>query len=101
MPNKGFKFTKKAVQDITTIWNYTYDKWSENQANNYYKEIIQHCNTIAKNPTLGRNYFGVLETLKGSKVNRHIIFYRILETKEIEIERILHERMDLKKHLGV
>lgn len=100
MPNQGFKLTKKAVQDISTIWNYTFDKWSKTQADKYYKEIIQHCRKLSKNPTIGRNYFEVMDALKGSKINRHIIFYRTLESDVIEIERILHERMDLKKHLG-
>ena len=27
-----YRFTNKAVDDITQIWNYTFDEWSENQA---------------------------------------------------------------------
>jgi len=39
--------------------------------------------------------------LKGYKVNKHIIFYRLLDKgKTIEIARILHEKMDLKKYLN-
>jgi len=26
-----FKLTNKVVDDITQIWNYTFDKWSESQ----------------------------------------------------------------------
>jgi toxin ParE1/3/4 len=35
-----YKFTKKAVKDLSDIWNYTVDTWSENQADKYYKLII-------------------------------------------------------------
>jgi toxin ParE1/3/4 len=30
------KFTKIAVKDLSDIWNYTADNWSERQANIYY-----------------------------------------------------------------
>ena len=32
------KLTNKAVEDLTEIWNYTYDKWSEYQADKYYQK---------------------------------------------------------------
>lgn len=28
--------SNKAVDDLTEIWNYTFDEWSEQQADNYY-----------------------------------------------------------------
>ncbi|MFO7673877.1 MAG: type II toxin-antitoxin system RelE/ParE family toxin [Lutibacter sp.] len=34
------------------------------------------------------------------KTNRHIIFYRILNENDVEITRILHERMDLKRRIS-
>ncbi|RLC87435.1 MAG: type II toxin-antitoxin system RelE/ParE family toxin, partial [Chloroflexi bacterium] len=39
--------------------------------------------------------------LFGLRVGRHIVFYRKIqfEGKEIEITRILHERMDLKNRV--
>ena len=48
-------------------------------------------------PILGKNYEGISNQLLGLKTNRNIIFYRTLEKDYIEITRILHERMDLKK----
>ena len=94
-----YKFTNKAVQDITNIWNYTLNKWSENQADKYYLKLITNCKDIAENPDLGKTYFGIAEKLFGFKAGRHIIFYRFLEKNEIEITRILHEQMDLKNRI--
>ncbi len=91
----NYKFTKKAVEDLSQIWNYSYYKWSENQADNYYQMLIENCKEVAKNPELGKNYTGIAINLLGFKVGRHIIFYRKIEKDEVEITRILHEQMDL------
>jgi len=41
-----YQFTKKAIEDLTEIWNYTYDTWSVNQADKYYQEILNKCKEI-------------------------------------------------------
>lgn len=92
-----FKLTNKAVEDLSKIWDYTFEVWSEKQADKYYDELISDCQEIAENPDLGKNYEGISNQLLGLKTNRHIIFYRALEKDYIEITRILHERMDLRK----
>jgi toxin ParE1/3/4 len=94
-----FKLTNKAVEDLSKIWDYTFEVWSEKQADNYYKSLISNCQEIAENPDLGKNYGGITENLLGLKANRHIIFYRTLNKNYVEITRILHERMDLKKRI--
>ena len=49
----GYRFTNKAVEDLTEIWNYTLKKWSENQADIYYSMIINSCKELVTNPNLG------------------------------------------------
>ena len=95
-----YKLTNKAVEDLSKIWNYTLEVWSEKQADKYYDGLISNCHEIAKNPNLGKTYDGFSQQLLGMKVNRHIIFYRSLNENYIEITRILHERMDLKKRIA-
>jgi toxin ParE1/3/4 len=94
-----YRFTNQAVDDITQIWNYTFDEWSENQADIYYNLLIETCNELANNPESGKKYSEVTENLFGFRAGRHIIFYRSMEGDEIEITRILHEQMDLKSRL--
>jgi toxin ParE1/3/4 len=94
-----YKLTNKAVDDLTQIWNYTFDKWSESQADKYYQMLIDTCEEVANNSDLGKNYSDVTGNLLGFKVGRHIIFYRLIKENEIEITRILHERMDLKNRI--
>jgi toxin ParE1/3/4 len=91
-----YYLTNKAVDDLATIWDYTYDEWSESQADKYYLLLLNSCQEIAENPSLGKKYDNVTEKLLGFKSNQHIIFYQIISNKEVEIIRILHGRMDLK-----
>jgi toxin ParE1/3/4 len=94
-----YKLTNKAVEDLTQIWNYTFDKWSENQADKYYLMILENCNEVALNPESGKKYSVIAEDLLGFKAGRHIIFYRKLAENVVEITRILHEQMDLKNRI--
>tara|TARA_B100000378_G_scaffold272031_1_gene263245 strand:- start:11 stop:313 length:303 start_codon:yes stop_codon:yes gene_type:complete len=94
-----YELTNKAVTDLNGIWEYTLENWSENQADKYYDMLLDICQDIADNPELGKNYDGIKSDLFGLKANRHVIFYRKSEINPIEITRILHERMDLKKRM--
>jgi toxin ParE1/3/4 len=97
----NYRFTNKAVDDLSEIWNYTFYKWSENQADKYYKMIIESCTEIASNTDeIGKNYKEIGENLRGLKAGRHIIFYRKLDENIVEITRILHEQMDLKNKMN-
>ena len=91
-----FKFTKNAVKDLTNIWSYTVDTWSESQADKYYKLLINACTDISKKPEHGKVYPEIYFGLKGRLASKYVIFYRVMEDQSIEITRILHERMDLK-----
>ncbi|MEQ8358821.1 MAG: type II toxin-antitoxin system RelE/ParE family toxin [Cytophagales bacterium] len=91
--------TNKAVSDLTNIWNYTLDQWSGEQADKYYLEIISRCEYIAQIPKIGKNYEGITQDLFGLNSGRHIIFYRVISTNKIEITRILHQQMDLKRRI--
>ena len=94
-----FHFTNKAVEDLSEIWNYTVDNWSENQADKYYELLIEACKELAAKPSLGYHYDLISKNILGYKTGKHIIFYRVLSENEIEIIRILHEMMDLERRL--
>lgn len=50
-----YSLTNKAVEDLTDIWDYTFDQRSEKQADTYYEMLIDNCKRIADNPNLGNN----------------------------------------------
>ena len=94
-----YKLTHAALDDISAIWEYTADRWSENQADIYYKMLIMSFEKITTMPTVyGHRYDEIDNKLYGYKAGRHIIFYRIL-LDGIIIIRVLHESMDVKSHL--
>ena len=91
--------TNKAVEDLSKIYEYTFEFWSENQADKYYEELINFCQLLAENQMIGRIYTEIYPDLYGFLANQHIIFYRILTKDKIEITRILGAEMDLKNRI--
>jgi toxin ParE1/3/4 len=91
--------TNKAIDDLSGIWNYTYDVWSEKQADKYYKMLLEYCQELADKPGLGKNYHEINEDICGFKASHHIIFYKKFREDRIEIVRILHGKMDLKNRI--
>ncbi|MDO5615591.1 MAG: type II toxin-antitoxin system RelE/ParE family toxin [Cruoricaptor ignavus] len=91
---------REAINDLTDIWNYTLYKWSEKQADKYYQKIKLACKSIGENPSLGKSYPEISKHLLGLKCEKHIIFYCQISNSEIEIIRILHGRMDLKRRIN-
>lgn len=95
----NYRFTNKAVEDLSDIWNYTVETWSERQADLYYEMLIVTCQEIADNPACGKRYEEITNKLYGFRANKHVIFYRLIAQEEIEIVRILHGSMDLKSRI--
>lgn len=91
-----FLLSNKAVEDLSNIWDYTYEVWSENQADKYYELLIETCKEIAKTPNIGKPYEDIERSIIGFRVGKHIIFYQEIKQKEILVVRILHASMDLK-----
>jgi len=91
-----FKLTNKAVEDLSAIWQYTCDTWSERQADKYYLLLIKSCEELAASPKLGKQYNEISPGILGFLAYRHLIFFRKISDKEIEVIRILHGQMDLK-----
>ena len=93
--------SKEAAKDLEKIWLYTFENWSQQQADRYFNLIIDEIETITKDPQSGRDYSDVRRGYFRSRVKSHFIFYRInLKKKEIEIIRILHQQMDIESRLS-
>lgn len=91
--------TNKAVEDLSAIWEYSYEVWSESQADKYYGFLTSSFQEIVQNPDIGKNYDEIARTILGLRVGNHIVFYRLAQSGDIEILRILHQRMDLKSRM--
>lgn len=91
--------SNKAIEDLSTIWNYTYDAWSELQAEKYYFMLLGTCQDLADGQISGKSYPEISPEILGFKAGRHIIFYRKAKQVGIEVARILHSQMDLRTRL--
>jgi toxin ParE1/3/4 len=94
-----YDLTHKALEDLNHIWSYTYDEWIENQADQYYSELLDGCRLLAEHPNFGKNYEDIEDQLFGYLVNKHLIFYQKINKEEILIVRILHSSMGLKRKI--
>ncbi len=91
-------FKEQAIIDLEDIWLYTLHTWSLRQADRYHAMILKEVEFLATHPKSGKDQNHVREGYRSSKIKSHVIFYRIVEN-ELEIIRILHERMDIRNRL--
>lgn len=96
----GYRISTKAAEDIENIWLYTFENWSLEQADRYLDLIFDEIEYLASNPTAGKDFNHVRKNYRRSKVKSHIVFYRYFDNQtDIEVIRVLHERMDIENRL--
>lgn len=96
-----YKISVKASEDMESIWLYTFENWSLGQADRYINLILDEIEYLAENPGSGKDFAFVRKNYRCSKVKSHLIFYRITDSREeVEIIRVLHQRMDLENRLN-
>jgi toxin ParE1/3/4 len=99
MIKNNYRISKQAIVDLNDIWVYTFRKWSKEQADRYYDLIIEEIEFIANNYLIGKSAEQTRKNYGVTKIKAHLIFYRKVENDSVEIVRILHQRMDVKKRL--
>jgi toxin ParE1/3/4 len=94
-----YRISKQAIKDLNDIWIYTFNKWSKEQADRYYDLIIGEIEFVADNYLIGKSVEQTRKNYRVTKIKSHLIFYRKAENENVEVVRILHQRMDIKKRL--
>ncbi len=92
--------SEKALEDINNIWIYTAENWCVEQADRYYNLIIDEIEYIVDNLDMARDFGKIRKSYRYSKVKSHCIFFKKDKANEIEVVRILHERMDIENRLA-
>ena len=94
------RLSRKAIADLDSIWDYTVETWSEDQAIIYYRQIYTAIQGLNCSPVFLEKDYNVIKTgLLGFKVGHHIVFYKKHKDGSIWVDRILHEKMDYQRHL--
>lgn len=95
-----YRISREAHIDLENVWLYTFKNWSIEQADRYINLIINEIEYLADNPHSGQDYQNIRKGYFRSQVKSHLIFYRINhKINEIEVIRILHQRMDIESRL--
>ena len=91
--------SEKALEDINKIWIYTAENWSLEQADRYYNLILDEVEYISENFEMALDFSKVRKGYRFSKVKSHVVFFKKNKYNEIEVIRVLHERMDIGNRL--
>ncbi|MGE3623857.1 MAG: type II toxin-antitoxin system RelE/ParE family toxin [Bdellovibrionales bacterium] len=86
-----------AHADIEAIMHYTVGRWVNAQWEKYKATLDKIIFSIAAKPEGGSRKRGMSATVLSRRAARHVVFY-IVDEKIIPILRILHERMDFRRH---
>ena len=96
----NYKISREANRDLEEIWIYTFKYWSQKQADRYLNLILDEIEFLAENPNSGKDYSHVKSGYMRSKIKEHLIFYTVnLSANQIEIIRVLHQKMDIESRL--
>lgn len=92
------KFSKLAQSDIAGIYDYTVDQWGVEQADRYVDGLSDRLEQAARGqipyPALPQwRHDGFSLSYKS-----HVIFF-VRTEHEVVVARVLHNRMDLLRHL--
>ena len=99
MNRTKYRISANAVEDLNKIWLFTFENWSIEQADRYYKLIVDEIDFIADNKLSGKPIDHIRKGYRVSIVKSHLIFYRIQTDGVVEVIRILHQRMDVDSRL--
>ena len=97
---KGLEFYPAAAVDIDEIWEYSASKWGVAQADQYIDGIRDACHGLAAGEKSGRKIDDIRPGYLKYAVGQHFVFFRISK-RGIEVVRILHQAMDVDRHLQI
>jgi len=96
--NLKYELSNLAILDLEDIWKYTAKNWSISQANSYYRLFYNKIDEICKHPNIGKSIEQLKKEHRIVKVKSHLIIYKI-KNETIFVDRILHQRMDIKTRI--
>lgn len=94
----AYRLTPAAQRDLSSIWDYTREQWGEHQAETYVLEIRNAIERIAERPDRGQAVDEIRAGYRRYAIGRHLIYF-IVRRDGVDVIRVLHQRMDLTRHL--
>ena len=95
---KKYTTSGKSDRDITDIYKYTAVNFGFAKAGLYLEGLYRQFALLGERPGIGTAFSIGKKSYRRFEYESHMIFYR-KRAKDILIVRVLHERMDAKRHL--
>lgn len=92
--------TQRAKSDLVSIARFTEKRWGRKQRYIYIKQFDDSFHALSNSPEIGNNCDYIKEGYQKLPQGSHIIFYRVISSKHIQIVRILHKNMDVLSKFG-
>ena len=93
-----FILSHQAKEDLASIWQYTYLRWSEDQADKYIDTLFSYFKLLSEQPQIGKNINYENLDLARFLAESHLVFYR-KSMNTIEIVRVLHKNTNYIQQL--
>lgn len=93
-----YALSNQADRDLTEIYIFTYQKFSPVKADSYLLALDETFLNLAENPHLGKQIDSIRKGYFRYEHVSHSIFYK-RKGKDILIVRVLHQKMDAKRHI--
>ena len=97
-PRLRVVLSPEAETDLEDILFYTQQQHGETQRERYRDRLIEAILRLAEHPHMGTSRPELPRDVRVFPVERHRIFYRVI-ADTLQIARVLHARMDTKRHL--
>ena len=91
--------TPRAAANVEDIWNYSVQRWGARQAERYVKAIGEACEGLGRGTRFSQDASAVRAGYRSANVGSHVIFFRSDANGPITIVRVLHQSMDVDRHL--
>lgn len=96
---KSLRLAPQAQADLAEIERYSRETWGDQQTTRYLEGLKLRFEQIALWPELGAECGEVLAGVRRTTIGSHVIFYED-GPDFVLVDRILHRRMDYRRHLS-
>jgi toxin ParE1/3/4 len=93
-----YRLSRAARKDIDAIWTYSATRWNEDQAEAYVGEIRNALRRLNEGSAHPRDWSHLREGYFSYLVGSHLLLIR-RRINGYEVVRILHQSMDVDRHL--
>ena len=93
-----YSLSSKAAADLSRIYEYSILNFGLKQAREYLTGVHERFETLAESPLQGRSASELSPDLRRLEYESHVVFY-VPMAKGVRIVRVLHQSMDMKRHL--